>query len=201
MRFRGPLALAALAFMGCAAVSVEGVRRANDSHALVEPIAVVIFQSSTPASHSQVLQRTLSSELQRRGLLATFTIVSSSEEDEPGVAATAFRDASGAILIAPSDGSARLNGVVAPVYYDVRALRILEHPGPAVPGSGPNGTTPINDGKGRVTPIWRGRAYARGGFANENLADVASQIVVKLIADHVLRGTPQPLPPETPRKQ
>jgi hypothetical protein len=53
MRFRGPLALAALALMGCAAVSVEGVRRTNDSHTLVEPIAVVIFQSSTPVSHSQ----------------------------------------------------------------------------------------------------------------------------------------------------
>jgi hypothetical protein len=197
MRFHYHFALAASAIMGCATVSVDGVRKANDP-GTIQPVAFIIFQSDTPPSYSQILHTALAGEMQRRGIAAHFTIVSGSG-NKGGVAAKALSDVPGCVMLAPSDGSPRLNGVVAPAYYDVRAFRILKHPGPAEPGSGPNGTTPINDGKGLVTTIWRGRAYARGGFAEEKLGAVASQLVVRLIADDVLPGNPQPLPPETTR--
>jgi hypothetical protein len=189
MHLQGFLALAALAITGCATVRVDGVRRADDP-GVIEPVAFVIFQSDTPASYSQILERTISDEMQRRRIPAHFTIVSGSEKAKAGVVAEALGDVPGCIIIAPSNGSPRLNGVTAAAYYDLRALRILKHPGPAVSGSGPNGPPPINDGTGKTSTIWRGRAYARGGFSNENLGEVASQIVMKLVADHVLRATP-----------
>ena len=177
-----------LAVAGCATVHVEVTQRANDPSP-IEPVAVILFQSSTPPSHSQILERALSAEMRQRGIAASFTIVPGSEKAKGGVVATALADVAGAIIIAPSDGTPSVNGVTVPVYYDVRALRILKHPGPAVEGSGPNGTTPINDGLGRSTYVWRGRAYA-GRLTDENLREVASQIVVRLVADHVLRATP-----------
>jgi hypothetical protein len=169
-------------------VTPSGLESASSS--TIEPVTFVIFQSSTPPSYSQILERTLSGEMQRRGIPAHFAIVQGSENAKGGVVASALGDVQGGIIIAPSDGSPRLNGVTVPAYYDVRALRILKHPGPVIPGNGPNGTTPINDGTGRFTCIWRGRAYAHGGFGDENLGEVASQIVIKLVADHILRATP-----------
>jgi len=198
MRSHHPLVIAALAFLGCASVKVESNSRANDPDALVEPIAFVIFQSSTPLSYSKHLQSGLSNEMKARDISARFTIVLGSENDKGRVVAKALSEVSGCIIIAPSNVSPLINVIVVPAYYDVRALQILQHPGTAVPGSGPNGATPISDGKGRVATIWRGRVSARGGFAEENFRDVASQLVEKLIADHVLRGTSPHLPPKTP---
>jgi len=192
MRSRGLVPLVAVAALGyaagCATVSVDGVRRAGNP-GIIEPVAFVIFASSTPPSFSQILQQKLSGEMRRRGIPAHFTIVSRTEDAKGAVIAQAFSDVPGAIIIAPSDGTPRVNGVVAPVYYDVRALRILKQPGPAVPGSGPDGSTPINDGTGQYSTIWRGRAYARGGFKDENLGEVASRIVARLVSDNVLRGS------------
>lgn len=192
MHSHGPILIAlfvTLAGAGCAAVAVEGAHR-DDGLGTIEPVAFIIFQSRTPPSYSEILKRTLSDEMLRRGVPAHFAIVPDSGDAKPGVVANVLSDVPGAIIIAPSDGSSRLNGVSVPVYYDVRALRVIRHPGPAVPGGGPNGTNLINDGTGQFTYIWRGRAYARGGFAEGNLRQVALQIVEKLVADSVLRAMP-----------
>jgi hypothetical protein len=188
MRALNLIALVALAGTGCATVRVDGVRRAEDS-GIIEPVAFLIFQAKTPPNHSLVLQSALADEMQRRGIAAHFTIVPGPEKRKPGLVADALQEVPGFITIAPSDGTPYLNAVIDPVYYDLRAYRILKHPGPAVPGSGPDETTPINDGTGQTSIIWRGRAYARGGFSAENLGQVASQIVVKLVADRVLRDS------------
>ncbi len=75
--------------------------------------------------------------MQWRRVDASFTIVSRVEDPRAGLVARALADAAGCIILAPSDGSPRLNGVTEPVYYDVRTQRLTQHPGPAEPGSGP----------------------------------------------------------------
>jgi hypothetical protein len=188
MRLLNPLALVALASVGCASVRVDGVRSAQDT-ANIEPVAFLLFQARTPPSHSLVLQSALSGEMQRRGIAAYFTVVPAPEKRKPGLVAEALQEVPGFITIAPSDGTPYLNGVTDPVYYDLRAYRILKHPGPAKSGDGPDGTIPINDGTGQTSVIWRGRVYARGGFSAENLGEVASRIISRLVADRVLRGS------------
>jgi hypothetical protein len=189
MRCLTALAVVALAGIGCASIRVDGIRRAGDQ-GTIEPVAFLIFQGRTPPSHSLVLQSALTSQMQLRGIAAHFTIVPGPEGRTPGLVADALQAVPGFITIAPSDGTPYLNRVTDPIYYDLRAYRILQHPGPAEPGSGPDGSTPINDGTGQSSIIWQGRAYPpQGGFSAENLGEVAARIVARLVADRVLQTT------------
>jgi hypothetical protein len=201
----------------CARVTIKSNRRSGDT----DPIASVLFvlvEGNAPSFYPGLLKRYIASETSRRGITARFLILTGVEIDESETIIKKANDVQGLVTIVPAGGTRTSLGNLVQVLYDARAFRIVEAAsgGASADGSGEpsdggveanaSGEPAVDGGTARagelrapgkkrreheVVPIWRARINASGGSYADQLPKIASELIVRMIADHVLPGKPE----------
>jgi hypothetical protein len=204
-----------LALVGaCAQVTIRSNRRSGDADPL-ESVLFVLVEGNGPAHYPGLLKRYLAAETGRRGIAARSLILTGVELDESATIVKKAKDVQGVVTIVPAGGTRGPMGNLVQVMYDVRALRIVETtPGgddaddsatptdggaevdaSGAPVAATRGAKPRTPAKERreheIVPIWRARVNASAGAQEDQLSKIASELVVRMIADHVLLGKPE----------
>ena len=201
----------------CAQVTIKSNRRSGDMDP-IDSVLFVLVEGNAPSFYPGVLKRYLASETRRRGITARFLILTGVELDENAAVIKKAKDVQGLVTIVPAGGTRAPLGNLVQVLYDARAFRIVEasSDGAGADGSGEpsdggveanaSGEPAIDGGAARpgelrapgkkrreheVVPIWRARINASGGSYEEQLPKIASELIVRMIADHVLPGKPE----------
>ncbi len=219
----GLLGLSVAFVVACAEVTISSNRRTGDATP-IDPVLFVIAEGNTPASYPRIMRHYLMREMSQRGIAARVIILTGTELDEGQVIRNGAAKMRGLVIVVPAGGTRNQFGDLMQVLYDARAFRITRKRASAQPvdagrpassngDAGTDGTTadgapPPNGAEpstprpskprddAEVTPIWRARVNASGGGPSDKLEKVASGLVVRMIRDHVLPGTPAEIPSE-----
>jgi hypothetical protein len=210
-------ALMLMLVSACASVTIRANRRTGDTDT-IDSVLFVLAEGNGPSWYPGLLKRYLTSETNRRGITARFLILTGVELDESEAIARKAKDVQGVVTMVPAGGTRTQLGNLVQILYDARAFRMVEASSdgadadgsgepsdggveadatgePAVDGGAPRASELRATGKKRrereAESIWRARINASGGSPAEQLQKIASEMIVRMIADHVLPGKPE----------
>jgi hypothetical protein len=206
-----PGLLVLLTVAACAEVTIDSSRRPSDEGTF-DPVAFIVTRGNTSARSAKLLQEGLLAETHRRGIAARALVLGGTDLDEEALIARAARGRHGLVFLEPAGGTrSGSSGELSQILWDVRAFRVLS--GAAAPEGGDDAASPPDVGaadrgaapapsprKTSLRAVWRARIDATGGYPEDQAQQIASKLVIRLIADGLLPGSPKELPPPAMRE-